>query len=301
MRRIVGGVTNRVFVGPACRDQALMDASTKYALDVPIASILLRVLPNLLKPFLAPLITLPARLHTHQHYQALKPTIEYRLKEFDARRADPEVAQSLGPEPNDWLQWSIAQAKELGDPVLYSAKKLAHRVLFLNLPSIHTTSLAITGTLLDLVCHNKPKHVAELRTEITSVLAKNDDQWNKHSLAKMHKLDSTLRESVRSLTTVALSRKVTSPSGVTFPSGVHVPYGVTVMVPGHSVMHDKTIYGPDADQFNPFRFVDRSPESRKAFATTSKEFLSFGHGRYACPGRFFASTELKVIIQVICF
>ena len=32
------------------------------------------------------------------------------------------------------------------------------------------------------------------------------------------------------------------------------------------------------------------------FVSTSSSILGFGHGQYACPGRFFASMELKVFL-----
>jgi cytochrome P450 len=30
--------------------------------------------------------------------------------------------------------------------------------------------------------------------------------------------------------------------------------------------------------------------------STSADYLSFGHGRHACPGRFFAANELKLLL-----
>jgi len=37
-------------------------------------------------------------------------------------------------------------------------------------------------------------------------------------------------------------------------------------------------------------------ENRHQFVTTSVDSLVFGHGAHACPGRFFASNEIKVIL-----
>lgn len=37
-------------------------------------------------------------------------------------------------------------------------------------------------------------------------------------------------------------------------------------------------------------------ENRHQFVTTSTDSLVFGHGNHACPGRFFASNEIKVVI-----
>lgn len=36
--------------------------------------------------------------------------------------------------------------------------------------------------------------------------------------------------------------------------------------------------------------------ARNALPTTGPDFLVFGHGRHACPGRFFAAAELKPIL-----
>ena len=41
--------------------------------------------------------------------------------------------------------------------------------------------------------------------------------------------------------------------------------------------------------------------ANKAFPTTSNEYLAFGHGRNACPGRFFAASELKLILAYALF
>ncbi|KAH6847007.1 cytochrome P450 [Chaetomium sp. MPI-CAGE-AT-0009] len=150
--------------------------------------------------------------------------------------------------------------------------------------------------------HGRP---LSLRAEIEGVLAEHGGQWDKRALAKMQKLDSVMRESARlnSFVTIGLSRAVVAKDGIVTPSGVRIPRGVTVNVPSYPVFQDSDIY-PDAREFKPFRFAEqRSDESveyvkraAKAFATTSTDYLAFGHGRNACPGRFFAANELKLML-----
>jgi gliotoxin biosynthesis cytochrome P450 monooxygenase len=57
---------------------------------------------------------------------------------------------------------------------------------------------------------------------------------------------------------------------------------------------------PPLDEFHPFRYSDlrsyKGEENRHQFVTTSPEGVSFGHGQWACPGRFFASNKIKVIL-----
>ncbi|EUC31077.1 hypothetical protein COCCADRAFT_38766 [Bipolaris zeicola 26-R-13] len=38
------------------------------------------------------------------------------------------------------------------------------------------------------------------------------------------------------------------------------------------------------------------PQSYKHFVTGSPKHLEFGYGRHTCPGRFFASIEVKIIV-----
>ncbi|KAL2142991.1 hypothetical protein VTI28DRAFT_450 [Corynascus sepedonium] len=305
MRKIVGSVTNRVFVGsPKCRDPALLTEGMAYAQDVPLTSTVLRILPKPVRPFVALFLTLPIRRRTRRFEKILVPEIEKRLADYDARQRDPEMNKSHAPEPNDFLQWSIKQAKDSGDPFLWKPTTLAGRILLLNFAAIHTSSFTITSAILELAA-SKQEYIDELRAEIEGVLAEHGGEWNKRALAKMQKLDSVMRESARlnSFVTIGLSRAVIPKDGIVTPSGVRIPRGFAVNVPSYPVFRDGDIY-PDAEEFKPFRFaeqradenVDYVKRAAKAFATTSTDYLAFGHGRNACPGRFFAANELKLML-----
>ncbi|KAK1834891.1 cytochrome P450 [Podospora conica] len=304
MCRVIGSVTNRVFVGkPSCRDPELLRLGMKYAKFVPTTGQFLRLVPKPLRTIVGPIASIPAHICTRQFEAVLRPEIQRRLADYDARQRDPED-KSLAPVPNDFLQWCLQQAKETGDPSMWTTATLASRVLLLNFAAIHTSAFSITSAILDLV-FSKQEYVDELRVEIEQVLAEHGGEWNKRALAKMVKLDSVMRESSRlnSFVTVGLSRRVVAPGGVTTPSGVQVPQGATVVVPSYTVMQDGDVY-PDPHEFKPFRFAEqRSDESveyikraAKSFATTSNDYLAFGHGRGACPGRFFAANELKLML-----
>jgi cytochrome P450 len=53
-------------------------------------------------------------------------------------------------------------------------------------------------------------------------------------------------------------------------------------------------------EFHPWRYADvRSipgQENNHQFVTADANNPSFGYGRHACPGRFFASNEIKVLV-----
>lgn len=58
---------------------------------------------------------------------------------------------------------------------------------------------------------------------------------------------------------------------------------------------------PNPTDFLGFRHYElrqRPGESmRHQFATTSSDNLHFGHGKYSCPGRFFAANSIKMIMS----
>ncbi|CAG8719239.1 5148_t:CDS:2, partial [Acaulospora colombiana] len=44
---------------------------------------------------------------------------------------------------------------------------------------------------------------------------------------------------------------------------------------------------------------EEGKEMKKTMFTTSRDFLTFGHGRNACPGRFFAALGLKAVLATL--
>ncbi|TVY16618.1 Cytochrome P450 monooxygenase tenB [Lachnellula arida] len=304
LRHIVGSVANRSFVGlPFCRDPGLVNNGMAFAIDVPFSASILNLFWEPLRPLIAPFITIPNRIHTRRFRKIVVSEIDRRLRDYDARQANPED-KSLEPEPNDFLQWAIQQAKTLGDPYMWRSETLADRLLILNFAALHTSSLFSTWAVFDLVC-SKPEVIDELREEISTVLAAHGGQWTKKAVAQLEKLDSAMRESARlnSVLAVGLRRVVLADNGLTTPSGVHLPKGTHISVPVYSVMRDETIYTA-ADTYMPFRFSEQRNEKgaeygKRApnnFTATGPDFLIFGHGKHACTGRFFAATALKLIL-----
>lgn len=81
--------------------------------------------------------------------------------------------------------------------------------------------------------------------------------------------------------------------------GTYLPKGVLVSIATHGT-RDPAIWGPVADRFDGHRFLrmreQPGQENRWQFVSTSPEYLAFGHGTHACPGRFFASNEMKIVL-----
>jgi cytochrome P450 len=85
-----------------------------------------------------------------------------------------------------------------------------------------------------------------------------------------------------------------------------------IEVPAVCVNSDMDVF-PDADKFDPLRFYKLRQDARTAgsveggalsqFVSVSQSSLTFGYGRHACPGRFFAANEIKMILSnlLMCY
>lgn len=89
--------------------------------------------------------------------------------------------------------------------------------------------------------------------------------------------------------------------GITLSNGQYIPPGVIIEVPSQAIYSDPTQY-PDSETFDGFRHYKlrhggtATDHARNQFVTTNESNLGFGYGRHACPGRFFAANEIKMIL-----
>jgi cytochrome P450 len=77
-----------------------------------------------------------------------------------------------------------------------------------------------------------------------------------------------------------------------------IPTDTTLLV-SHTAMWDPAIY-PNPQNFDPYRFLrlreTSDSESTNQLVSLSPTHLAFGLGKNACPGRFFAAAEVKIIL-----
>ncbi|KAJ7499254.1 cytochrome P450 [Mycena latifolia] len=288
MMQIICRASNRLFVGlPLCRDPDFIKLNVEYAMDVIIAGQLINMLPAFLRPTIGPLLS-PRKRSLRRAGKHLTPVVAERFAK------EAEFGEKYADKPNDLITWLMDGAE--GEDRTVSA--IVERVLFVNFAAIRTSTDTFTHIVYDLAAY--PHHVEGLREEVQSVVQQ--EGWTRASLNKMYKIDSFLSESQRfhGIGTLSLGRKVVKPSGFTFSNGVTLPYGTYLHSPMWSVHHDPAIY-PEPDLFDGFRFSNlrKSEEVGSAqfqVITTSLDYLPFGHGRHACPGRFFAALELKAML-----
>lgn len=88
----------------------------------------------------------------------------------------------------------------------------------------------------------------------------------------------------------------------TLSDGTLLPKGAQLAAPSMMFDLDPEFY-EDPEVFDGFRSFKRNLASEDAgqfdkaqCVTTSPSYLSFSHGKHACPGRFFATDEIKLLL-----
>ncbi|KAI0425478.1 cytochrome P450 monooxygenase [Xylaria sp. FL1042] len=294
--RLIARVSARVFIGyPDCRNEEWLSTSIHYTENVFITVMTLRMLPRYWHYVIAPFLPSYWRLqyNLRSAKRIIGPLVEQR-KRCAAQGEHPEGYEVK----QDLLQWMIDGANESeGKP-----ETMAHIQLVVTLASIHTTTMAATHALYDL-CAN-PSYFDPLRKELVSALGETCG-WQKTTLVKLRKMDSFLKESQRMSPPSQLAFNRVVRERLELSDGTVLPVGTHFAMASDAIMHDKTKLAGEGDpgEFDGFRYLklredpaDLENIHRYQFASTDNNSLHFGHGRYACPGRFFASNEIKMIL-----
>ncbi|KAJ6570913.1 cytochrome P450 [Mycena vulgaris] len=285
---VVSRVSNRLFIGLKCRDPEYIKITTQFAVDVTKDAVMLHAVPSILRPLAARLFG-HLETATRSAMKHLGPIIERRLEMDDKYGRDwPDEDR-----PNDMISWLLDEAR--GHPSRRTVRNLTRTLLNVNFGAIHTTTQGFLHALYNLAAHLE--YVEPLREEIEQVVKA--EGWTKSAMGKMVKLDSLLKESLRFVPGLAVGMLRQVVKDFTFSDGTTVPAGTLVGIPVLSEHHEEANY-TNAAAFDPFRFSRMREEvgegTKHQMVTPSPDFLSFGLGRHACPGRFFAVNEQKLIM-----
>ncbi|KAI0741267.1 cytochrome P450 [Daedaleopsis nitida] len=290
MQEIVARASNRAFVGfPICRNQSFLDLAIAFAITVMKDRYVINAFPNLLKPIVGRLISKTKKSVT-EALKYLQPIIDERRENMKT------LGDDWNDKPNDMLQWLMDESANRGQKG--GDYGVAQRILLINFAAIHTSSTTITHVIFDLAA--RPEYAQPLRDEVEQIIAV--DGWTKVAMAKMWKLDSFLKECIRfnNISLTSLTRKAMK--DLTLVDGTFIPKGTLVVAAAGPTHYDEAYY-PDPSVFDGFRFArlreDAGEGTKHQFVNTSTEYIAFGHGKHACPGRFFAANELKAMLAYI--
>ena len=286
--KIIALMSGRVFVGPELNhDETYIDCIINFTLDGVVGGEILRKVPSpfrwFAQWFVPPLSRCRAKVYTMR--KIIEPSLKPMIEAMDAGDSLPAM---------NMIYWNLKNSPpHLRHDMYYHA----HNQLISSAASIHTTSLQLAHAIFDLA--TRPQYMEPLREEVLQVIREEPaGELTKPALAKLRKLDSFLKESQRQNPLAVLTFERRAESDLTLPNGIKIKKGEYIGTPASEVNMDPELFD-NPRVFDPFRFENMRKEPgseiKHQFVSTSLDSLNFGYGKHACPGRFLAGTEIKLI------
>ncbi|EMR80705.1 putative cytochrome p450 monooxygenase protein [Botrytis cinerea BcDW1] len=271
---LITSASARAFVGPElCRDPEWLATATGYTIEF-------------LHPVIAPF--LKSYKQIRNRFSVARKLLLPLIRE---RRS------TSAKEHPDMVQWLIDSAR--GSDA--ETDKLVTRMLFLNAAAIHTTAEVATNAILDLCA--RPEDVKTLKKELTMVNEEAEGvDISVRTLSSLKMMDSFIKEShrVNTLGLMTFNRQLAIP--VTLSNGVTLPKDTYISMTHYLINKDPELY-LSPNTFDPLRFYKQRQElgqqERYQFSSLSSENPSWGVGKFACPGCFWASAQIKLLLMVL--
>ncbi|KAM0537097.1 hypothetical protein D7B24_008958 [Verticillium nonalfalfae] len=283
---LVARISSRVFLGEElCRHEKWLEITQSYTVASFKAAAILRTYPRIVRPLVN---------WFHPDVKVIRGTIaESRriigslVERRQKLRAEAQATGSPVPRFNDAIEWAESEAEGYPcDPAVFQ--------LTLSFAAIRTTTDLLTQVILRLA--HEPENIEPLRREMVEILQV--DGWTKNALFKMKLLDSAVKEAQRLKPINLLEMRRMAVEDVTLPDGTLIRKGAHIAV-NNTGFSRPEVY-EDPERFDIYRFKRMRDEPGKEhmaqLVSTSLNHLSFGHGKFACPGRFFVANELKLAL-----
>jgi ent-kaurene oxidase len=316
--RISARIGAEAIVGPEfCKNEGWLDISFNYTESREFASkfegcdsfsltvhsvfrtiVVLRFLPGWAQGLVCYL--LPSYWQGQKHIKnaqaLLGPKIQDLMERNDAGKWMPSDDSADDLNILSWLS-HMAKGRDRNPRVI------AHVQVLVALAAVHTTLLRMVNVLYDVTAAG-PELREELMSEIKLTPA---SEWDDALLNQLPRLDSVMRESQRISPPTTLGMKRLFKTSHTFQDGTHIPAGTYVCLPIHAIENDSR-HTPNPDTFDGLRSyreceerqnagnIDKATAAEHLFSTPTQTILNFGYGKTACPGRFFASVVIKMVV-----
>ncbi|ETS78717.1 hypothetical protein PFICI_08570 [Pestalotiopsis fici W106-1] len=283
---IVARLSSRVFLGDElCRNQDWLEIAKAYTVHAFLAAEVLRSYPSPIRSFIH--WFLPECRILRKDIQEAKRIIGPVLSRRNKLGLEALKNNTPAPEYDDVFSWLEEESQgSKYDPV--------GAQLGFSLVAIHTTTDLACETMVRIA--QNPEYFSLLRKEIVEALQA--EGWKKSALFNMKLLDSVIKEAQRlkPITSAVINRVATKT--VKLSDGTVIREGESCVGTTWQMYHPEVYSHPetfDGHRFERMRGIS-GLDSQAHLVSTSPKHLGFGLGLHACPGRFFAANEIKIIL-----
>ncbi|KAK2003781.1 cytochrome P450 oxidoreductase GliF [Colletotrichum falcatum] len=289
---IIAKINACTFVGRELGGNKRWVTAVMYSpLWVYMAVTLLNATPGFLRPLLRPLYFLPALKNYWDMGRLLKPKLDHDIATFKSAGDKRKLLVPKSDEDLPFTQFLLSRYTEAAATI----KQLVIDYIQVSYTSTPTTASALYHALWELA--QRPEAAEILRQELKEVMV--DGNLPRTHLQELKRMDSFLRESFRlhPITRFTLQRYVKEPFQLS--DGSKIPPGVMAVVDAQEINRSPELWD-NPDQFDMDRFYRlreiSGNDNRYHFVTTSSNSPGWGDGTQACPGRFFATSTLKIVM-----
>jgi cytochrome P450 len=316
---IIARVASSVFVGPEmCDDAEWLELIQGYVMSYFTVVAEMHAYPRWMRPIVHWFLPHASNCrHIVTRVRAIMNQVVGKRQQ-EATRARQEGRPA--PEYNDAIAWAQAASGQVD---------MGDLQLSLAMAALLTTSEMFRAVLVDLA--RQPELIEPLRKEVVeqisihgvSIAAVNNmvllDSFMKesqrlssplgmyqeahmmqhpHPFFLQHEFRMTDLSVLFPVCIVVLERLALRDTAL--PDGRIVPRGAVIMVDSTDLWNAAVF--PEPERFDGYRFLKRREMGDKAtsqFVQSGGDYNVFGGGRHVCPGRFFASNELKLTLSHI--
>ncbi|KAL0941608.1 cytochrome p450 oxidoreductase [Colletotrichum truncatum] len=256
-----------------------------------VAVTLTNACPAILRPLMKPILFLPSLKNQWDMKRLLTPMLQNDIKTFNEAKDKKELLRPRVEGDIPFTAFLLSRYKAAEATI----KQLVTDYVLVSFDSTPSTASALYHALCELAQH--PEAAKVMRQEIEEVMV--DGQLPSTHLQELKRMDSFLRESFRMhpVSLFTLQRYIETP--VKLSVGPTIPAGAIVGIDSQSINRSPELW-EDPDKFDMDRFyrLREQPgnDNRYHFLTTGSDSPGWGDGTQACPGRFFATSTLKIAL-----
>lgn len=231
------------------------------------------------------------------------PVAQFARDRLNERLNQDEKIPKSSNEPKDFLT-RFLEAKTTHSDIVDDRQVFSYTVTNMFAGS-DTTAISLRAVLYYTL--KNPLVLASLNEELSNVSATGHLSfpvtWKQSQ--SLPYLDAVIKEALRLHPAVGLPlERLVPAAGLQLPNGPFLPSGTIVGASPWIIHRDQTIFGADANEFNPDRWLQKEGETESEFKRREKGMVratfTFGAGSRTCIGKNVSLLEIyKVVPSLI--